>query len=268
MKNTENINNEIKSNTNLYENGTSSYYLLQNKNNNDNNITLSKLIPQETKTINLYEETNNNNIDKENNEIKEENDIENQKDKFLENSNSNIFSDLQLKSNNNEGLSNNDISLSYSKNLQNDEDDIQFKLLENKLDKKLQEIKNENNIELNIDNSNLDIKIYDNHSNFDSKNNEITNIDNIDNKKSFNIINSKNNITGFNNNEIHNKKISNGNIIHSNKRTKLRIDSYTINQPLLYYKHKTLNNSFVTNYIDKSEDLNGVKNNLIKAKYI
>ena len=264
LKNTENINNEIKSNTNLYENGTSSYYLLQNKNNNDNNITLSKLIPQETKTINLYEETNNNNIDKENNEIKEENDIENQKDKFLENSNSNIFSDLQLKSNNNEGLSNNDISLSYSKNLQNDEDDIQFKLLENKLDKKLQEIKNENNIELNIDNSNLDIKIYDNHSNFDSKNNEITNIDNIDNKKSFNIINSKNNITGFNNNEIHNKKISNGNIIHSNKRTKLRIDSYTINQPLLYYKHKTLNNSFVTNYIDKSEDINGVKNNLKK----
>ena len=282
-KNNNNINNSQlnKDKTNLYENGTSSYYLLNNRNNenqnnldNIDNITLSKLIPQETKTINIFEDINNNNVINthklNSNEFKEETNIDIQKDKFLETTNSNIFSDLQIKSNNNNNdasSNNDDISLSYSKNLQNEEDDKQFKLLENKLDKKLQEIKNENNIELNIDNSNLDIKIYENRINFDSKNNEI---DNITNKNSFNLFKSDNNDDNNINNidDIHKKKISNGNVNQSNKRTKLGIDSYSIKQlKYIYnYKHKTLNNSLLDNYlINKSEDLNGV-NNSIKKK--
>ena len=252
--------NEIKNTNNLYQNGTSYYFLNNNSVNeiiHNDNITVSKLIPKESETINLFDQLKNepnketNNIDIKNNvnlDIKE--------NQLLENTDSNIFSDLQIKSNNNENISNNDISLSYSKNLQNEEDEIQYKLIENKLDKKLQEIKRENNLELNLDNSNLDIKIYDNQSNFDSKNNEILHIDS---KVSQNN-NSKSENSNIINDDIHNKKISNGNLINSNKNAQPIIDSYKTKEPKNKFKQRTLNYLTLDNYMDLSEDLNAVKN--------
>ena len=267
-KNSINI-NEIKNN-NLYENGTSSYYLLNTNNVNDilhdDNITISKLIPKESETINLFDNVNNI-IHKKTNEYNNSKYNENLEIKENKNSetSSNIFSDLQIKSNNNEEISNNDeISLSYSKNLQNEDDDINLKFIENKIDKKLQEIKKENNnIELNLDNSNLDIKIYDNQSNFDSKNN---NIKIIDFKQSENEnIDINNNSENINNDDdIHFKKKSNGNLSNSNKNTKLYIDSYTRKDPQYRYKLKTLNNNTLDNYIDIDGNLNGVNNNFKK----
>ena len=269
--------NEIKNNNNLYENGTSSYYLLNTKNVNDlmdnDNITVSKLIPKESKTINLLDNNlnNNDNIIQNNQNIEIENEnLEIKENKFLEETNSNIFSDLQIKSNNNENTSNNnekisnndDISLSYSKNLQNEEEEeIQFKLIENKLDKKLQKIKNENNLELNLDSSKLDIKIYDNQSNFDSKNNEIVHIDSkiSQNEKSDNI----NNNHDFDD-DIHEKNKSNGNLINSNKETKTSIDSIDLKEIKYKYKQKTFNNYTIDNYMDIKEDLNGINNNTKK----
>ena len=267
--------NEIKSNSNLYENGTSSYYLLNTKNINDlmdnEKITVSKLIPKESKTINILNNDNdeqNNKIDFKENENLEINENEN---KFLEYTNSNIFSDLQIKSSNNENISNNnenisnkdEISLSYSKNLQNEEDEIQYKLIENKLDKKLQKIKNENNLELNLDNSNLDIKIYDNQSNLDSKNNDIIHIDSkiSQNNKSDNIKNIDDDILKL--------KKSNGNLINSNKNSKMTIDSHDLKEPKYIYKQKVLNSFTIDNYMDFNEYLNGESNkvkNLISTK--
>ena len=267
--------NELKTNNNLYENGTSSYYLLNTKNVNDimddDNITVSKLIPKESKTINILDDNNifpnnqNNEID-----FKENENLEIKENKFSETTNSNIFSDLQIKSNiiektssnqnentsnNIEKLSNNDeITLSYSKNLQNEEDEIQIKLIENKIDKKLQEIKNENNLELNLDNSNLDIKIYDNQSNFGSKNNDIVYINSKISQK-------ENSNNTYNINEdIHEKNISNGNLINSNKQTKKGIDSYNSKETKYKYKQKTFTNYTIDNYMDISEDLNGINN--------
>ena len=258
-KNSYSSNNEVKinlNNNNLYENGTSSYYVLDTKNVNDlinnDNITVSKLIPKETETINLFEQLDNN-LNKQNKEIdlKDNNNLENKENKenkFLEYSNSNIFSDLQIKSNNNENLSNNDVSLSYSKNLQNEEDEIQYELIENKLDKKLDKIKNENNLELNLDNSNLDIKIYDNQSNLDSKINDIVHID------------SKISQTGNNNNDIinhdiHKKIVSNGNI-NPNKNSKIFIPQIRFNNSKYHYKQRTLNNYTIDNNMDINKELN------------
>ena len=268
-------NNDTKNINNLYENGTSSYYLINtNKVSeimNDENITMSKLIPKESKTINIFENINKEN-NKQNNDAKikesENNDNELKENKMLETSNSNIFSDLQMKSNNNEEMSNNDISLSYSKNLQNEEDEIQFKLIENKLDKKLQEIKNENNLELNLDNSNLDIKIYDNQSNFDSKNSKNNNLKKLESKIS------ENDLTELNTNKIiqnldddsHKKKKSNGNINNSSKYSELSIDSFKIDGTKFKYRLKTLNNNTLDNYIDSNEDLNGVNKKKIFKK--
>ena len=257
----ENINNEkIKNINNLYENGTSSYYLLNsNKVNeimNDDNITVSKLIPKESKTIHLLD-----NMNQQNNEIdlKEKENIENKENKFSENTNSDIFSDLQSKLNNNEEISNNDdISLSYSKNLQNEDDDIQFKLIENKLDKKLEKIKNQNNLELNLDNSNLDVKIYDNQSNLDSKHNDI-NI--MNSKKSQNdIIDINNNSINNFENDIHKKKKSNGNLIYNNKNSKLYKDIYSIKDSKYYNKIKTMSYNTLDNYMNINEEKNGVNN--------
>ena len=261
-------NNDPKTINNLYENGTSSYYLINtNKVSdimNDENITVSKLIPKESKTINLFE-----NINKETNkqknefEFKESENNESKGNKLSESSNSNIFSDLQIKSNNNEEISNNEISLSYSKNLQNEEDEIQFKLIENKLDKKLQEIKNENNLELNLDNSNLDIKIYDNQSNLDSKNNNPKILQSKISENDLIELN-ENNIIQKIDDDIHKKKKSNGNINNPDKQSQLCIDSFKIDTSKLKYKLKTLNNNTLENYIDENEDLNGVNNNTKK----
>ena len=263
-------NNDTKNINNLYENGTSSYYLINtNKVSeimNDDNITISKLIPTESKTINLFE-----NVKKENNkqnndtELKESENNDSKVNKMSETSNSNIFSDLQIKSNNNEEMSNNDISLSYSKNLQNEEDEIQFKLIENKLDKKLQEIKNENNLELNLDNSNLDIKIYDNQSNLYSKNSKKNNMKKIDSKLSENDLNELHIIQNLND-DSHKKKKSNGNINNTNKHSELCLDSFKIDGTKFNYKLKTLNNNTSDNYLEANEDLNGVSKKKIFKK--
>ena len=263
-------NNDTKAINNLYENGTSSYYLINtNKVSdimNDDNINVSKLIPKESKTINLFENINKE-TNKQNNdlELKESENNESKENKLLETSNSNIFSDLQIKSNNNEELSNNEISLSYSKNLQNEEDEIQFKLIENKLDKKLQEIKKDNNLELNLDNSNLDIKIYDNQSNLDSKNNNMKIHDSKISENDLIEFNS-NNIVQNVNDDIHKKKKSNGNINNSNKHSKICIDSFKIDGTKFKYRLKTLNNNTLDNYIDQNEDINGVNKKKIFKK--
>ena len=263
--------NEIKNITNLYENGTSSYYLLNTKNVNDlmdnENITVSKLIPKESKTINILNNDNDDNniihnIQDNKIDFKENENLEINENKFLEYTNSNIFSDLQIKSSKNENVSNNienisnndEISLSLSKNLQNEDDEIQFKLIENKLDKKLQKIQNENNLELNLDNSNLDIKIYDNQSNLDSKNNDIIHLDSKISK------NSKSNKIKNNDDNILNLKVSNGNLINSNKSVKMTIDSYNLKEPKDNYRQKTINSFTIDNYIS----LNGENN---KKKY-
>ena len=268
------ISKEIKYNNinnNFYENGKFSYYFLDTKNVNDiinnDDITVSKLIPKESQTINILD--NNNFQKKQNNDIahNENENLEIKENKISEITNSNIFSDLQIKSNNNENISNNnenlllnneEISLSYSKNLQNEEDDLQYKLIENKLDKKLQELKNENN-------SNFDIKISDNQSNLDSKNNDIIHIDSKisqSNKSDSNniIINNINNLDD----DIHKKKISNGNMINSNKEIKMEINPYKINETKFDRRQKTLNHYTIDNYMDLSEDLNGVNNNIKK----
>ena len=268
------ISKEIKYNNinnNFYENGKFSYYFLDTKNVNDiinnDDITVSKLIPKESQTINILD--NNNFQKKQNNDIihNENKNLEIKENKISEITNSNIFSDLQIKSNNNENISNNnenlllnneEISLSYSKNLQNEEDDLQYKLIENKLDKKLQELKNENN-------SNFDIKISDNQSNLDSKNNDIIHADSKisqSNKSDSNniIINNINNLDD----DIHKKKISNGNMINSNKEIKMEINPYKINETKFDRRQKTLNHYTIDNYMDLSEDLNGVNNNIKK----
>ena len=268
------ISKEIKYNNinnNFYENGKFSYYFLDTKNVNDiinnDDITVSKLIPKESQTINILD--NNNFQKKQNNDIahNEKENLEIKENKISEITNSNIFSDLQIKSNNNENISNNnenlllnneEISLSYSKNLQNEEDDLQYKLIENKLDKKLQELKNENN-------SNFDIKISDNQSNLDSKNNDIIHIDSKisqSNKSDSNniIINNINNLDD----DIHKKKISNGNMINSNKEIKMGINPYKIKETKFDRRQKTLNHYTIDNYMDLSEDLNGVNNNIKK----
>ena len=268
------ISKEIKYNNinnNFYENGKFSYYFLDTKNVNDiinnDDITVSKLIPKESQTINILD--NNNFQKKQNNDIahNENENLEIKENKISEITNSNIFSDLQIKSNNNENISNNnenlllnneEISLSYSKNLQNEEDDLQYKLIENKLDKKLQELKNENN-------SNFDIKISDNQSNLDSKNNDIIHIDSKisqSNKSDSNniIINNINNLDD----DVHKKKISNGNMINSNKEIKMGINPYKIKETKFDRRQKTLNHYTIDNYMDLSEDLNGVNNNIKK----
>ena len=268
------ISKEIKYNNinnNFYENGKFSYYFLDTKNVNDiinnDDITVSKLIPKESQTINILD--NNNFQKKQNNDIahNEKENLEIKENKISEITNSNIFSDLQIKSNNNENISNNnenlllnneEISLSYSKNLQNEEDDLQYKLIENKLDKKLQELKNENN-------SNFDIKISDNQSNLDSKNNDIIHIDSKisqSNKSDSNniIINNINNLDD----DVHKKKISNGNMINSNKEIKMGINPYKIKETKFDRRQKTLNHYTIDNYMDLSEDLNGVNNNIKK----
>ena len=268
------ISKEIKYNNinnNFYENGKFSYYFLDTKNVNDiinnDDITVSKLIPKESQTINILD--NNNFQKKQNNDIihNENKNLEIKENKISEITNSNIFSDLQIKSNNNENISNNnenlllnneEISLSYSKNLQNEEDDLQYKLIENKLDKKLQELKNENN-------SNFDIKISDNQSNLDSKNNDIIHIDSKisqSNKSDSNniIINNINNLDD----DVHKKKISNGNMINSNKEIKMGINPYKIKETKFDRRQKTLNHYTIDNYMDLSEDLNGVNNNIKK----
>ena len=268
------ISKEIKYNNinnNFYENGKFSYYFLDTKNVNDiinnDDITVSKLIPKESQTINILD--NNNFQKKQNNDVthNENENLEIKENKISEITNSNIFSDLQIKSNNNENISNNnenllsnneEISLSYSKNLQNEEDDLQYKLIENKLDKKLQELKNENN-------SNFDIKISDNQSNLDSKNNDIIHIDSKisqSNKSDSNniIINNINNLDD----DVHKKKISNGNMINSNKEIKMGINPYKIKETKFDRRQKTLNHYTIDNYMDLSEDLNGVNNNIKK----
>ena len=258
-------------NNNFYENGKSSYYLVDTKNVNDlindDNITVSKLIPKESETINLRD--NNNLQTKQNNEIalNENKNLDIKENKISEITDSNIFSDLQIKSNNNENISSNnenilsnneEISLSYSKNLQNEEDELQYKLIENKLDKKLQELKNENN-------SNFDIKIYDNQSNLDSKFNDIIHIDSKisqSNKSDSNNININN--TNNLDDDIHKKKISNGNIKNSNKEIKIEIEPYKGKESKYEYKQKTLNHYTIDNYMDLSEDLNGINDNIKK----
>ena len=258
-------------NNNFYENGKSSYYLVDTKNVNDlindDNITVSKLIPKESETINLRD--NNNLQTKQNNEIalNENKNLDVKENKISEITDSNIFSDLQIKSNNNENISSNnenilsnneEISLSYSKNLQNEEDELQYKLIENKLDKKLQELKNENN-------SNFDIKIYDNQSNLDSKFNDIIHIDSKisqSNKSDSNNININN--TNNLDDDIHKKKISNGNIKNSNKEIKIEIEPYKGKESKYDYKQKTLNHYTIDNYMDLSEDLNGINDNIKK----
>ena len=299
--------NQIKKNdkkSKIYENGITSF---KNKDineilNNDN-ITVSKLINDESRTLkisNIYDElymntyktnemnSENNSINKNDNNIIDNNNsnsnnintnlnINEIKDNiFTDTTNSNIFSELQIKSNNNYNITNNDISLSYSKNLQTEEEN-QIKLIENKKEKNIEQNNNKKNKKI-ISNSNLDIKNYDNYENYD--NNQLNNIDNQIKENNINKItnttikgNSISNytITNENINENHVKEKSNGNISIVNQKaglikSKSFIDSNKIKNNSKY-KIRTHNNSTVEKNFDINEDYNGV-NTLLKRKLL
>ena len=266
-ENKENLNNsKIENNIiNLYENGKNSFLLFNSKNLNDivnnDNITVSKLIKDESKTLklnNFYDgklnsqkgkELNEDNKDKNINDNKNNNinsnlnineikDNKNNKDNiFLETTNSNIFSELQIKSNNNYNITNNDISLSYSKNLLTDEDNL----------------KNDENEEnekkfINDTDSNLDIKIYtNNNTNKNFKNKDLNKDNNIDNE-----INIEHHIKEKSNGDLNNKKI-------------IKCKSFILNS--LKNKNRIHNNSTLENCPDINDNYNG-KNALLKKKII
>ena len=292
---------------NLYENGTSSFNLLKSKSINDivNNdkISVSKLIKNETETINisrmyneLYTNTNkteeinsiknedenkiinkyNNQIDKNkiifdninektisnlNNNIKENN--------FLETTNSNLFSELQIKTNNN-NTSNNDISLNNSRNLFTEEDNL-LKINKN--------IKEENNNKINYKNNlneNFDIKIIEpdeiykkkylkapiNTSNKKNKNNleRFITGTNLEKQKVINNYNISNKI-----NDNYLKKKSNGNINNNLRLIKNELfeDENTINKNK--YIIRNHNNSALDNDFDINENYSG-DNSILKRR--
>ena len=284
-----NINNNSNNNNkiNLYENGKNSFLLLKtNKIDdilNNEDITVSKLIQEESRTIklsNIYEELSNVNKTNDINEEthNKENDSKeninqnlrnnlNIKEKKLNNiisetTNSNIFSELQIKSNNNYNITNNDISLSYSKNILTEEDN-HFKNEDNdekKEDKKIisKEKKISNN---NIDkiNSNLDIKVYENIN--DSIDNNINRDDKLINKNINDDIDYED--------ENHIREKSNGNI-NNNKITlnknKSFIDCISLKKNNKY-QIRAHNNSTLENYVDINENYDG-ENTLLKRKSI
>ena len=311
--NLNNHNNDSDSGVvNLYENGTNSFILLRGKNItdliNNNNIDVSKLIENETKTINIshiYEdlyvntnktseintikiedenktinikdinstENNNSNIDNLNN--KEISNLNNEiKDNiFLETTNSNIFSELQIKTNNNSPL-NNDISLNYSKNLQTDEDN-QLKYTENKnnIEKDNNKIKTKDK-----SSSNCEFKIVEGND-INENNNFYVQIDTNENKNLHknNIIDNsvKENLSIINNNttdnirKSHLKKKSNGNL-DSNIGLK-EINSFIDENKANNNNHKIKNNknSSLDNHLHISKNNKDNKGNtLFKRKIL
>ena len=305
---------------NLYENGTNSFLLLKDKNlneiiNNDN-ISVSKLIKNTTKTINinqiydeLYSSTNKTNEfntikskddnDNSNMNVKEIVPIDNNNiiintngnsklnineikgDIILESINSNLFDDLDIKTDN-IGTINNDISLSYSKNLQTEEDNQnQLKMIQNKT------IDMENNNKISPENksnsnSNFEIRIIDpDNSNYQKKYTDIE-ISRSNNKlklnDKINISDNKvkDNISIINNNknnkdiitDSHIKKKSNG-IIQSNDdyiKNKSKIDKHMKKDKSEIKRH---NNSSINNLMNINGDNNGANNSpLLKKKII
>jgi hypothetical protein len=121
--------------------------------------------------------------------------------------------------------------------LQNEEDELQYKLIENKLDKKLQELKNENN-------SNFDIKIYDNQSNLDSKFNDIIHID------------SK--ISQSNNSDSNNINTNNINNLKSNveQNTNTNYTNNYNNEKLYTISNNSNNRNFFINTINYEDNAN------------
>ena len=287
-QNKENISNNIENNVNnskinLYENGTNSFLLLKSKNvneineilNNDN-ISVSKLIKDESKTMklnNAYEDIYKNT--RKANDITEESKNKKNKEKtntndnieiintnlnineikdnniFLETTNSNIFSELQIKSNNNYNITNNDITLSYSKNIITEEDN-QFKI-ENNEDKKIKKTHNYN-IDKSNSNSNLDIQLYENITNSNINNN---------NNRDFKIINNSINKEE----ESHIRDKSNGNL--NSKYNEINKMKFSKSKSFIDYNSIENNNN---NQIRLQKNLtlenNNGKNTLLKRKYI
>ena len=317
-----NLGNNIDDNSaiNLYENGTNSFLLLKSKNlneiiNNDN-ISVSKLIKNTTKTINinhiydeLYSSTNKTN---EFNTIKSKEDNENSKmnvkeivpidnnniiintngnsklnineikgDIILESINSNLFDDLDIKTDN-IGTINNDISLSYSKNLQTEEDNQnQLKMIQNKT------IDMENNSKIipenkSNSNSNFEIKIIDpDNTNYQKQyiNAEISisnNKLNLNEKINISDNKIKDNNSVINNNksdkdiitDSHIKKKSNG-IVQNNDdyiKNKSIIDNHMKKDKSEIKRHS---NSSIDNLMNINQDSNGANNSpLLKRKII
>ena len=317
-----NLGNNIDDNSviNLYENGTNSFLLLKSKNlneimNNDN-IDVSKLIKNTTKTISInqiYDELySNTNKTNDFNTIKSKDDNENSKmnvkeivpidnnniiintngnsklnineikgDIILESINSNLFDDLDIKTDN-IGTINNDISLSYSKNLQTEEDNQnQLKIIQNKT------IDMENNSKITPENksnsnSNFEIRIIDpdnttfqkkyanieiSTSNNKLKLNDKINISDNKIKDNFSIINNNKNdkdiIT-----DSHIKKKSNG-ITQSNNdyiKNKSIIDNHMKKEKSETKRHS---NSSIDNLIHINDDSNGAINSpVLKRKII
>jgi len=316
------IGNNIDDNSviNLYENGTNSFLLLKSKNlneiiNNDN-ISVSKLIKNETKTINinhlydeLYSSTNKTNEfntikskdDNENNNlnVKEIVPIDNNNiiintngnsklkineikgDIILESINSNLFDDLDIKTDN-VGTINNDISLSYSKNLQTEEENQnQLKIIQNKT------IDMENNNKItpenkSISNSNFEIRIIDpDNTNYQKKyaNVEISISKNklkLNDKINISDNKIKDNPSVINNNkndkdiitDSHIKKKSNG-IVQSNDdyiKNKSIIDNHMKKDKSEIKRHS---NSSIDNLMCINGDSKGANNSpLLKRKII
>ena len=317
------LGNNIDDNSviNLYENGTNSFLLLKSKNLNDiinnDNISVSKLIKNETKTINLnriydelYSSTNKANEfnsikikdDNENNNninIKEIVPIDNNNiiintngnsklnineikgDIILESMNSNLFDELDIKTDN-IGTINNDISLSYSRNLQTEEDNQnQLKIIQNKT------IDMENNNKITPENksnsnSNLEIRIIDpDNANYQKKSTNVeisTSNSKIKLNDKINISDNKNkdNISIINNNasdkeirtDSHMKKKSNG-ILQSNDdpiKNKSIIDNHMKKDKSEIKRHSI---SSTDNLISINGNNSGVNNSpLLKRKII
>jgi len=271
---------------------------------NNDNINLSKLIKNETtQTINIsqiYEElysntnkTNDNNtlhIIDENSYInhkdimpiknKNKNNIiintnansnfkinEIKGDIILEATNSNVFDELQIKTDK-IGTINNDISSNYSKNIPTDEDkQIHYKKIQNK---KRNDNYNNNNI---IDDKSKFFKANNNNSKFIVDKNITDNTIQINSLSTIN-----NNIDDSNNTNIndvdsdnHIKKKSNGsiytNVVFHKHKSFIENNNKNINfiKNINNYKLRTHNNSTLDNCIDINEDYNG-KNNLLKRK--
>ena len=143
-----------ESKSNIYSNVTTSFMMYKTNNqftntNNNNTVNVENIFNDELNTNKLITQNNNENnisyINAPNNkDLSKENNV------FVTTTNSNIFSELQMNTNNN-------FSLSYSRNLQTDEDiNNQTKVNEdNKIENNMKENNNKNKINLDLKESEI-----------------------------------------------------------------------------------------------------------------